>query len=75
MLSFIYKLVHDFAQEHEGLMPNLIYLSPLHLKNLKSQLASQYRVRELPRLLGMEVVVTKDAIHPHVVWHNQAKAG
>ncbi len=67
MLSFIYRLVQDFEKEH-GLAPNLLYLSPMHLHTLKSQLDSGEQLDDLISLLGMEIIITNEAVHPHVAW-------
>jgi len=67
MLSFIYRLVRDFEKEH-GLYPNLLYLNPAHLHSLQEQLDSRGQLDQLVQLLGMEVIVTQEAVHPHVAW-------
>lgn len=67
MLSFIYRLVHDFEKEH-GLHPNLLYLNQVHLSVLREQMGSNIRLDELVGLLGMEIIITQEAIHPHVAW-------
>jgi hypothetical protein len=67
MLSFIYRLVRDFEKEH-GLHPNLLYLNPVHLHTLQQQLDSHAQFDELVKMLGMEIVVTQEAVHPHVAW-------
>lgn len=67
MLSFIYRLVREFEKEH-GIHPNLLYLNPTHLQYLREQLARDTQLDDIVRLLGMEVMVSAEAIHPHVVW-------
>lgn len=67
MLSFIYRLVRDFEKEHDR-YPNLLYLNPLHLQSLQEQLELTDQLDDITRLLGMEIVVTAEAVHPHVVW-------
>lgn len=67
MLSFIYRLVRDFEKEH-GLRPNLLYLNPAHLHTLHEQIDSRGPFDDLSRLLGMEIIVTQEAVHPHVAW-------
>ena len=66
MLSFIYRLVRDFEQEH-GIHPNLLYLNSTHLRFLREQLDEQ-QLDNIVKLLGMEIMVTNEVIHPHVVW-------
>ena len=67
MLSFIYRLISDFEKEH-GIHPNLLYLNPTHLQFLRSQLKSETQLDDIVRLLEMEIMVTGEVIHPHVVW-------
>lgn len=65
MLSYIYRLVRDFEQRHDT-RPNLIYLNQQHFSMLKSQLAKFIGLERLVTLLGMEVVISEEATHPHV---------
>ena len=67
MLSFIYRLIRDFEKEH-GIHPNLLYLNPTHLKFLREQLDNDAQLDDIVKLLDMEIMVTGDVIHPHVVW-------
>ena len=67
MLSFVYRLVRSFEQEH-GVPPNLLYLSPTHLHSLKEQLDACEQMDDIVNLLGMEIVVTDETMHPHVAW-------
>lgn len=67
MLSFIYRLVRDFEKEH-GIHPNLLYLNPNHLQFLREQLNDEVQMDRIVDLLGMEVMITAEAIHPHVAW-------
>ena len=71
MLSLIYQLSSEFEKRH-GLRPNLIYLNPRH----QQQFCNDYpdanvRVRIMQHL-GMEVVIDRDVIHPHVAWSSTA---
>jgi len=70
MLSFIYRLVRDFEKEH-GVHPNLLYLNQAHMSVLREQMGSIMRLDELVDLLGMEIIITQEAIHPHVAWVQQ----
>lgn len=77
MLSFIYRLVRDFEKEH-GLQPNLLYLNPVHLSRLREQLASDGQDETRVSLPGMEIIVSREVIHPHVAWSHmpwQRKVG
>ncbi|MCW9029275.1 MAG: hypothetical protein OQJ80_10115 [Kangiella sp.] len=67
MLSFIYRLSRDFEKEH-GIHPNLLYLNPEHLKFLREQLDNEAQLDNIVKLLGMEIMITSEVIHPHVVW-------
>jgi hypothetical protein len=67
MLSFVYRLVRSFEQEH-GVHPNLLYLSPAHLHSLRQQLDACEQMDDIVNLLGMEIIVTRETVHPHVAW-------
>lgn len=67
MLSFIYRLVRDFEAEHD-IHPNLLYLNPMHLNFLRDQLSPAEQPDEIIRRLGMEIIITQEATHPHVAW-------
>jgi hypothetical protein len=67
MLSFIYRLVRDFEKEH-GIHPNLLYLNQTHLQSLYQQLESDEQLDRLVSLLGMEIILTQEVMHPHVAW-------
>ena len=67
MLSYIYRLIRDFEQQH-GIQPNLLYLNELHAKHLKAGFAEQYSYQAIRDLLQMELIISKETIHPHVAW-------
>jgi hypothetical protein len=67
MLSFIYRLVCNFRKEH-GEHPNQLYLNQTHLSALREQMGSQITLDELVQLLEMEIILSQEAIHPHVAW-------
>jgi len=67
MLSFIYRLVRDFEKEH-GIHPNLLYLNQAHMSALREQLGTTIRIDELVGLLGMEILLTEEVLHPRVAW-------
>jgi len=67
MLSFIYSLVRSFEAEH-SVPPNLLYLSSSHLDHLQQELHGALNIDMLPHLLGMEIVISNETIHPHVSW-------
>lgn len=77
MISFINRLVHEFEREH-GMTPNLLFINRFHLDYLRTQLSQKYSSVNLGELLGMEIIVADDIVHPHVEWHlhgRQRKAG
>jgi hypothetical protein len=67
MLSFIYRLVRSFEKEHD-IQPNLLYLNEAHLSALREQMGSPRRLDAIVTMLGMEIIITQEAIHPHVAW-------
>lgn len=71
MLSFVYRLMRDFEKEH-GIRPNLLYLNPVHMHFLREQMRSNQPLDEIVRLLGMEIIITREALHPHVAWTQSA---
>jgi hypothetical protein len=68
MLSFIYRLIRNFEKEH-GFTPNLLYLNQFHLEMLRTQLDRKIDGSDLAHLLDMEIIISQDAVHPHVEWH------
>jgi hypothetical protein len=54
----------EYENKH-GVRPNLIYINSEHFNSLRKQLAS-CRIEALPKLLGMDVVLSNDSSHPHV---------
>ncbi|NOZ11234.1 MAG: hypothetical protein GXP09_09385 [Gammaproteobacteria bacterium] len=67
MLSYIYSVVGDFERRH-GHMPNLLYISTEHLNRLRDTLEQNGSIDDLASLLGMNIVITRDAVHPRVSW-------
>ena len=67
MLSFIYRLVRDFEVAHD-IQPNLLYLNQVHMRVLREQLNTAEQLDEIVQLLGMEIIITQEATHPHVAW-------
>lgn len=70
MLSFIVRLCTAFQKEH-GFSPNVVYVSAAHYSRLRSELGSHARDLgddELRDYLGLEIMTSGDAIHPHVGW-------
>lgn len=67
MLSFLYRLAHDFELNH-GYRANLLYISQRHYDVLRQELAEIDNLDKLSQFLGMDLVFSEEAIHPHVVW-------
>ena len=67
MLSFLYHLAHDFELSH-GYRANLLYISQRHYNVLRQQLEEIDDLDKLSQFLGMDLVFSEEATHPHVVW-------
>ena len=67
MLSFLFHLAHDFELSH-GYQPNLLYIKQSHFEVLRQDLAEIRDLDKLSQFLGMEIVFSEEATHPHVVW-------
>lgn len=67
MLSFLYHLAHDFELSH-GYQANLLYINQAHFDALRQQLSEIYDLEKLTQFLGMDIVISDEATHPHVVW-------
>ena len=65
MLSFIYRLVREFEAEH-GLRPNVLYLNIDHFHRLRHDFVDPDDIEGIINCLGMEIVIDKTAIHPHL---------
>lgn len=68
MLSFLYHLVHNYERTH-GYAPNLLYINSQHFEVLKQQLGEIQNLDKMSHFLGMDIVFSEEATHPHVVWH------
>ena len=71
MLSFIYRVYRDFEREHDH-APNVLYINPQHLERLCGEFANPRDLNTIRNLLGMEILVRRDAVHPHVGWVQSA---
>jgi len=67
MLSYIYNVGQRFEKEH-GYSPNTLYMNYAHLECLKQQLENPLDFGSVTSLLGMELVISPDSIHPTVAW-------
>lgn len=68
MLSFLYRLAHDYEKNH-GYQANLLYINPQHFIALRQQLVTINDLDKLTQFLGMDIVISEEATQPHVVWH------
>jgi len=66
MLSFLYRLVRAFRDEH-GFLPNVVVMSSSHYSALQVSLPDIAKA-DLGGFLGMEIHLSDEAIHPHVAW-------
>ena len=67
MLSFLYRLMRAFRREH-GYGPNVVVMNAAHYRLLQENLAGVHDHAGLGRLLGMEIILSEDCVHPHVGW-------
>ncbi len=67
MLSFIVQLSSRFERKH-GVRPNLLYLSNEHFQQLQEALSGTQDMADLLQHLDMELIISRDAIHPRVAW-------
>jgi len=72
MLAFIYRLIRQFELEH-GIRPNLLYVNRFHAENLKSSFDQSYCLSKVMEVLGMELIIENDLMHPHVAWTQVAE--
>lgn len=69
MLSFIYSLANNYEQMF-GERPNLLYINRYHFDRLRENFAEPDDLVEMMRLLGMTVMISRDAVTPHVACLN-----
>jgi len=72
MLSYILRLAFQYEESHE-FRPNLLYISPDHLHQLRLEFDNSASLQTIVELLDMEVIITRDADHPHVGWVASAR--
>lgn len=66
MISFINRLVFDFENNH-GCRPNTLYLNCGHLERLQENFEEGIDIQTIAKLLQMEIIISREAVHPHVV--------
>ncbi len=67
MLSFIYQQATRFEHAHQ-VRPNLLYLNPEHLGQLRDAFADPEDLGRILDILHMELIVDTEVVHPHVGW-------
>lgn len=67
MLSFIYRLCREFEIEM-GYRPNVLLISNAHLEKLRESLGGEMDFHTIRNLLGLEILLRQDAVHPSVNW-------
>lgn len=67
MLSFLFRLMNKFEQEH-GYRPNVLYMNEYHFHSLYDALAEIKDLDALTKFMGMELVLSTDSCQPHVAW-------
>lgn len=72
MLSFLYRLVRAFRQEH-GYRPNVVVMNTQHYLQLVQALPELQDYGSISRFLMLEVMVSEDSVHPHVGWMPQVR--
>ena len=67
MLSYIIRLAFDFESQH-GFMPNMLYLNKEQFQRWQDEFDNPADFDELSRRLSLEMIISTDALHPHVAW-------
>ena len=67
MLSYIFRLIDQFQRQH-GVEPNLLYLNEMHMLELRKAFSADETIQSITELLGMEMIISREITHPHVVW-------
>jgi hypothetical protein len=72
MLSFLYRLVRAFHQEH-GYRPNVVVMNTEHYQRLLENVPEMLNYGSVSRFLMMEIILSEESVHPHVGWLAQAQ--
>lgn len=67
MLSYILRLAFDFERKH-GFWPNMVYLNTEQFRHWEGEFEDPADFDEISRRLSMGIVISVDALHPHVAW-------
>ena len=73
MLSYLVRIVASYERSH-GIRPTLLYLNHEHLTALRANLAQLRTDEAISQVLGMEIIVSDETIHPQVAAHGHYKA-
>ena len=71
MLSFVYRLCREFEREH-GFRPNVLFINSAHLERLRGDFDNPDDLTAIRRLLGLEILLRRDSVHPQVGWIQSA---
>lgn len=71
MLSYIYQIAYRFEHSHE-LRPNTLYLNHLHFEHLRNEFADPDDIDAISNYLGMHLILSNDALHPHIAHHSRS---
>lgn len=72
MLSFLFRLIRAYRQEH-GQPPNVLYLNDFHYQKLRESLPEMPNYEQIARFLRVDIVISPEAVHPHVAWVDPAQ--
>ena len=67
MLSYIYQIASRFERNH-GVAPTLLYLNQRQYSQLREDMTGIPDLQGVASLLGMEIVISEETIHPRVAW-------
>ncbi|HGX92033.1 MAG TPA: hypothetical protein ENK35_01815 [Candidatus Tenderia sp.] len=67
MLSYVLRLAFEFQRTH-SYWPNKLYLNAEHFSQWQQEFTEPEAFDEIARRLSLEIVISVDALHPHVAW-------
>lgn len=65
MLSFLFRLIRAFRQEH-GIAPNLLTMNEFHYQKLRESLPEMTRYEQIAQFLRLDIEISAEAVHPQV---------
>lgn len=65
MLSHIVSMVNSYEHDH-GEKPNVVYMNEMHYLYLREELPGVRDHNDVVSILGVDIALNEDAIHPHV---------